>query len=303
MTANRAPESDLRAHVDFADNERAAFTGFRVVRERYEIAPGGIVIASGGIARLHAPIAHPELPQMVAKLETATDAAILKFYETYGALDFLAESSNPDDHFYTWPDGKRTESGDPLPWVRSHARTVRVCLALSEGLTHRRVKELQALTTDPTPGYAVGPTIGTRSAARLLETARIDYCAKHGITLDKPLSVTTRARLLRRCLINPNIAGIHRYVDVSPDGTDRTAFTFRGQIEAVYWHLANIVDGGVVARCKRPGCGGLFTQRHRSQEYCAPRYRQRESPCALWVRQRRLGNPAFMESKKGQRSK
>src|SRR5688572_14569075 len=118
---------DLRGHPDRAENERAMFSGFRAVRERYEIAPGGVVIGGGGIRRWIAAIARPELPQMVAKLETADEPGLLAFYEKYGSLGFMALSLDPADHFYTWPDGKRTMGGDPVDWIRGHARTVQLC--------------------------------------------------------------------------------------------------------------------------------------------------------------------------------
>lgn len=275
---------------DRAENERQLFAGWRAVREHYDMAPGGVVIGKEGIKRWHAPIAHPELPQMVAKLEHADDAAVLAFYETYGSLGYLDECDDPAQHFYTWPDGTRTMSGDPIDWVRAHARTVRVCFELTDAIQRNDKAALERLTTDRAKGYAARGEIGRESAPDLLKRALLLFSDEDGRRVEKA-SLLTRAKIVRAKIINPNIAGIHRFLKVKADGTEQSYFSFSGQIVVVYWHLANLADGGIVGRCKRPGCGAFFIQRHKSQEYCAPRYAQRESPCALWVRQRRLGQP------------
>jgi len=286
--------------LERAENERHLFAGFRAVRERYDIAPGGIVIGAEGVKRWHAPIAHPELPQMVAKLETADDRAMLAFYETYGELGFMDETTDPTQQVYTWPDGRQTTGGDLLAWVRAHARTVRVCFELTDAIQRQHTPTLERLTTSKAWDSAKRGEIVRASAADRLQVPVLHYwLEKHRddirpdfdhIRRKRP-PLLIQARLLRAALINPNIATIHRFLKVQPDGVEQSFFSFGGQIEVVYWHLANLSDGGIVGRCKRPGCGAFFIQRHKSQEYCAPRYAQRESPCALWVRQRRLGQP------------
>jgi len=275
----------MTAADERAENERQLFNGFWPVYEQYGLAPDGFVGASSlRVKRWSAPIAQTELPQMVAKLQTAPDSAILAFCETYGLLGFWeTEWQGVSDLIHALPlvEPRR----DPLAWVRAHARTVRVCLELTDALKRKDKATLERLTTDPTTGYAVRNEIGQESAPDLLTV-------KWPLHLDVDRrSLQTRARWLRAALINPNIRTIHRVVNVRLDGTEQSFFHFHAQIEVVYWHLANVIDGGIVGRCKRPGCGAFFIQRHKSQEYCAPKYAQRESPCALWVRQRRLGQP------------
>jgi hypothetical protein len=214
--------------------------------------------------------------------------AVSNLSHTYGPLDFLSLSSDPEHHFYTWPNGQRTMGGDPLDWIRAHARTVKLCLELTEALQRNSARDIDRLVTAPTRGFAKRGTIEQESVQDLIAIPLPWWKYDRGKAQPNP-SPTTRARILRATLINQNISRIHRFLKVNLDGTEQSFFAFGAQIEAVYWHLANVVDGGIVARCKRPGCGALFIQRHRSQEYCAPRYGQRESPCALWVRQRRLG--------------
>jgi hypothetical protein len=272
-----------KSREDRTESERLMFSGEWAIHEAYDIAPGGVVIGRGDRRAWLAPIEHPELPQMVAKLETADDAGTRTFYETYGSLGFLNLTTDWRVHLHTWPDGTRTMGGDPLWWVRAHARTVRLCLELSEALQRKHTASLERLLADPHRGYAVRDRLERVSAASFL---RLSHRSMRDAEFQK-LSIPLRAQMLRVSLIERNITGIHRSWKVENEWAVHPRFRFAAPIEGVYWHLADVIDGGRVARCKRPGCGAFFIQTHRNQEYCAPRYLQRESPCAIWDRQHR----------------
>jgi hypothetical protein len=92
------------------------------------------------------------------------------------------------------------------------------------------------------------------------------------------------ARLVCRDLINPNIDGIYRGLQ-GHGKNERSFFHFSALIEAAYWQLADIVEGGRVVRCDE--CGALFPQTREGQRYCPPQFRQKESPCAQRARVRR----------------
>jgi hypothetical protein len=94
------------------------------------------------------------------------------------------------------------------------------------------------------------------------------------------------AREWRRQIINANLRGIYRYVSIDDSGKDRSFFGFSAPIEVVYWHLATVIDGGMVKRCEAQGCGGIFVQTDPRQRFCPKRWRQRESSCAMRQRQR-----------------
>jgi hypothetical protein len=286
-------DEDLRGHPDRAETERALFAGFVSVRERYEITPDGVIIGAGGISRWYAPIAHPELPQFVAKLAEADEPAALAFAENYGTLGFTSLTRDIDKAFYTWPNGEKTMGGDPIEWIRSHGKTVSLCLELTEAIQKNSVGDIDRLTErrrlkDDRPTFAI------------FHLAELGDAREYHLHLNPP--AFERARKVRADLINPNIARIHRHLTVDEKGNDRSFFACGSVLEAVYWHLANLAEGGVVRRCVRPSCGALFIQKHRSQEYCAPRWGRGESPCAVWVRQRRLTDPHLQRiTTKGQR--
>jgi hypothetical protein len=283
--AKHGRDEDLQGHPDHAENERALFSRFCAVREHYDIAPGGVLIGWGA-RRWYAPIAHPELPQFVAKLAEADDRGILAFANTYGELGFTSLTRDPKAAFYTWPDGSETMGGDPLDWMRAHGRTVQLCLELTEALRKNSTQDIDRLLHRRPANDR--PTFIFLPVAKLAE---IDT-----LQVELVEDAFARARAVRATVINPNIAHVHRALRMNLDGADQSLFVYRATIEAVYWHLANAAEGGIVARCKRPGCGALFIRRHRSQEYCAPRWNQRESPCALWVRQQRMTPPGRRET-------
>jgi hypothetical protein len=282
---------DLRGHPDRAENERMGFAGFSGVREHYDVAPGGVMIGRGNLTRWYAPITHPELPQMIASLAEADDHAIVAFAETYGELGYAFLTPK----FYTWPDGQRTMGGDPLDWIRAHGRTVRLCLELTEAINANDAAAIDAIPhgDDGTVDRRIeeeklkacrsvinDPILLSAYYTRWM-VAKRDEVLPQTVPLDLP--PFTRARVVRAAIINANMSGVRRRLTVR----DGSVFTYGTMIEVVYWQLADLVVGGIVARCQRPGCGALFIQRHRSQRYCAPKWSQRESPCALWVRQRK----------------
>lgn len=279
---------DFRGHPDRAENERTGFSRFVGVREEYDIAPGGVLIGRGNFARWYAPSAHPELPQFVAKLAEADEAALLAFAKTWGVLGFTGLTRDPIQAMYTWPDGQVTMGGDPLGWMRAHGRTVQLCLQLTEALQKNDAAAIDRLT-----GHSslvdMSVSLPTQPGAAFEELLVAKLATIHPLSVHLNAPAFDRARKVRAGIINPNIAHVRRALLRDDDGGEKSFFVYVAMIEAVYWHLANAAEGGIVMRCKRPGCGALFIQRHRSQEYCAPRGNQRESPCALWVRQRRLG--------------
>jgi hypothetical protein len=94
------------------------------------------------------------------------------------------------------------------------------------------------------------------------------------------------AQHIRNTILNRNVSRIYRYVATDEKGKDRSFFGFHAVIDVVYWHLANLIDGGIVKRCEADRCDGLFIQSDPRQRYCPKRFRQQESPCATRQRQR-----------------
>jgi hypothetical protein len=291
----------ITRHPDLAETDRLGFADdwLSPVYATYRVEPcaaiacartppnfehvGGHVVGSGAIVGRVALMRRPEIVDMVAKLETADEAAIVRFYSTYGALDQPALLMRGIDVI-------PFADGDPVVWIRAHARTVRLCLELTEAIQQADTATLAHLVS-------VAPQLAWGMRERVIQLIPSVDDWDYGLEPGRPdfdwddvtLSPRVQGQRLRATLLNLNKAVLTRRMGVSTKGTEESRFEFRAAIDAVYWHLMNAVEGRTVARCKRPGCGALFVQQHGSQEYCAPRLGQRESPCAQWVRQRRIG--------------
>jgi hypothetical protein len=256
------------------------------VREHYDIAPGGVLIGRGGLTRWYAPMAHPELPQFIAALRHADDRGLVAFAEEYGALGFTSLTADANAAMYTWPDGTTTTGGDPLDWMRAHGRTVQLCLELTEALQRNDAAAIDRLTGCSSL-VDMSLTLPTQPGAVFALLSVAQLATVHQLSVHLNVLPFDRARVMRANIINPNIERVSRRLTVLANGANQSFWRYSSMIEAVYWHLANAAEGGSVIRCKRPGCGALFIQRHRRQEYCAPRFRQRESPCAFSMRNHR----------------
>jgi hypothetical protein len=230
--------------------------------QEYEIRDGALCNTNRAVrTRYFFPVLAKELPERLVKIHEGNEADLLRFAKRYGQLGHDLLVRNEDRRY-----------GDPLPWIWTHVRSVRACMSL-----------IEKIQTDDLDGLQ-------------------DFFAAHK-TLDialrgqiKPLvwgSVTSNFRSVAlwivQNIINPNIAGIHRVIDIGEaNGPYRSFFTHSALIEMVYWHLADAIDGGTVKRCSSAGCGAYFIATDRRQRFCSPDNPKTESPCSIRERVRRF---------------
>lgn len=248
-------------------NRAAGFAGLWYVFESYTVRDG-VLVSEGKIARLSAPAVESSLPGELAKLsvlklrsEKFTDA-LVAFAARYGNLGYSALA----------PFEKRC-GGDPVYWVKAHARTVALALEvivlLREVESARRPEErgrarknlrsyLEQRGLDPRrpPSFAIAVAIADQVRHKLFFTAAL---------LHDPVSA---AHQYLRSLINPNIREVALQLYEAPQGKSQFFFHFRAMIEVVYWHLANALEGGKVRRCAE--CRLPFIATDRRQRFCPP---------------------------------
>lgn len=257
-----------------ADARRAGFSGAWPVDKDYCIRDGLIVPQPhpdpkvNTLSRLYAPTTHSELPNVLAKLHAGAEEDVLRFVGSYGLLGFFEIASQ----------GAKEPSryGDPLPWVRQHAKTVRLIMNLWRLLQNEDElglqAELAALGTPPIVRFAAGEKI-IRSTFML------------GAECPEPWPFAL-ARLIVRSIINRNLAGIGPVL--SEIRTElQLGFSFRSLLDVIYYQLAKAVTGGQMQRCAAKDCGGLFIQQDPRQRFC-PLWLgvKGESLCSLRERQR-----------------
>ncbi len=245
------------------------FTTLWMVFGGYEVTGGVLRRSRDDVVAAYAPIRRRELPGELAKLTRGDEAAVICFAERYGQLGYDQLVGSDE-----------ARGGDPVDWVWTHAETIRICLHLTELLQEDLVEEVEPYLRSVAPPkeerqrvQLLPSSLVIKFAAKgRVDTLEIAYEEKNGASL---------ARLVYRDLINPNIDGIHR--GLQGHGKDeRSFFHFSALIEAAYWQLADIVEGGRVVRCEE--CGALFPQTRKGQRYCPPQFRQTESPCAQRAR-------------------
>ncbi len=282
------PESP---HPEAVENRRQGAQVLYGVRERYAIEripldrgdryEQDVLIGSGRICRWYAPFVHHEIPGELAKLRAADPSVVVDFAQSYGDLGFALLWQPDLAQIHERMERKEPlEFGDPLYWIDAHATGVSLCLAITHALGRKtRAATLRRLLSD-------FDQVGYGAAHRVTRLDVGDAERLYSTMLRRAPTADELARFIRRQIINSNILGIHRYVGTDETGKERTFFKFVAPINVVYWHLANIIDGGIVKKCAAEGCGGMFIQTDPRQRYCPRRWRQRESSCAMRQRQR-----------------
>jgi hypothetical protein len=233
----------------------------------YRIEDGILWEERNSFARGYKPLKEFELPSALARI-TAEDPSerldLVSFASEFGLLGY--------NHLVP-PEERKREFGDPIHWIHAHSATVRFCIKfiglLEEGD--------DAATEDE-----------FKHEKRWIGAERhefIDWCIEsdqRDLKTEPHLRNTTSAiHVLRQRLsfiITGNIAGVTRSLLLSRSGTVSSLLTFRAMIEAVYWQLANRLEGGGVRRCL--SCGGFFLSRDKRQQYCPPHPGSTRSRCS-----------------------
>ncbi len=220
--------------------------------ERYVVMKG-ILIPKGKIVpgSLYAPSVDPSIPGEFAKVHYGK-LTIEDFASMFGLLGY--------SHLVAVQD---RVGGDPVRWIRAHARTVATLLELI-GLLEEENESLlkEYLCELPTGPHGYAGVIRNQ-----------EFYA----TVNWPKFPAATAIGLANTFLNPNIAGIRRQV-FEVRGHARSYFTFRAMIEAIYWQLADKLENGGIRRCEE--CKRFFVARDKRQRYCPPPDGLKRSRCA-----------------------
>lgn len=220
--------------------------------ERYVVMKG-ILIPKGKIVpgSLYAPSVDPSIPGELAKVHYG-ELTIEEFAGMFGQLGY--------SHLVSL---EKRVGGDPVRWIRAHARTVAILLDLI-GLLE---EESESLLKEYLDEFPAGP-YGYAGVIR-----------NQGIyaTVNWPRHPAATAIEVANMFLNPNIEGIRRKV-FEVRGRARSYFTFRAMIQAIYWQLADKLENGGIRRCE--DCKRFFVARDKRQRYCPPPDGLKRSRCA-----------------------
>ena len=250
--------------------ERSRINQFSAVDRRTPLPPGTERLAvwgSGSPPRnVIFPMAHPNLPFELAKIEFGDSQAVLEFVHRWGTLGF--------DRLI---DLNMVASFDPLWFVWWHARTIKDVLDIYTALQSGDVDAITAAVTAAAQPEESSIDVGVMDAMGYHVSGRHVGSTASDFTLP----VEEQGLGLIRSFVSGNIAEIHPSVglqnsDVFPYETSpsplkrlNVTFTFTALIQAIWWHLADFVHAdGEVARCRE--CGKHFQRTHKRQQFCPP---------------------------------
>ena len=202
--------------------EQQGFVGLTGVRERYGVAEDGLVLGAGGIDRWYTPIAHRELPEVVATLREASEAEIVRFARTYGGMGYESIVRDPEKATHRRADGTREAGGDPVWWLRGHGWSAHMCLEISDAV-ERKDARLATEVLHNAGQLERGIMQGAeRVHVTLIGQQRDDSSP---FVIDAPLE---QARDLRRQIINANIADVSRAIYPLTGGAGAVLFQVSG---------------------------------------------------------------------------
>ena len=250
--------------------ERSRINQFSAVDRRTPLPPGTERLAvwgSGSPPRnVIFPMAHPNLPFELAKIEFGDSQAVLEFVHRWGTLGF--------DRLI---DLNMVASFDPLWFVWWHARTIKDVLDIYTALQSGDVDAITAAVTAAAQPEESSIDVGVMDAMGYHVSGRHVGSTASDFTLP----VEEQGLGLIRSFVSGNIAEIHPSVglqnsDVFPYETSpsplkrlNVTFTFTALIQAIWWHLADFVHAdGEVGRCQE--CGKHFPRTHKRQRFCPP---------------------------------
>ena len=249
--------------------EKCRICYFAQIDPRAPLPPGkeNQAVWSRGWSTPHAilPMGYANLPFELAKVEFGDDQSVLEFVSGWGTLGF--DTLIHED---------ASARFDPLWFIWWHARTVKDVLnlyaALQDGDDDSISREVKAITQprESEIHQVESPTGYHIEGTQVVPT-----------TLDLGEPIEEQALELIRSFVTGNIANVNpviyiHYPDVAPFSESgsplvRLNFTvkFGVLIEAVWWHLANLVFNiGEIGRCE--DCGSYFERTPRNSQFCLP---------------------------------
>lgn len=269
-------------------NESSGFLSTWPVHKNHVISRG-VLIAEGPVEYEYQAIERVELPNVIAKLNTDDEDAIIEFASTYGLFGYSATLGD-DDRSQWGPDNK-----EPLWWIKQHVETVSLVLEMAECLVEADVEKrsekaaaiYEAHLTDNLSEFGIGGN-GER-------TPVFSFAARGKRSLfanPTPVSAGLEWVSYATCeILSHNLQGVVRQ-PMRNGYKVKSGFCFEALIDAVYWQIQNGIDGGSLKLCDE--CKKPFIATHGRQKFCPPRYiykgHEQESTCAIAHRQRKYRN-------------
>lgn len=257
------------------------------------------VVAEGQFIRWYNPMEARELPSEVYRLSYGDKKAVLEFVSRYG---LLGRTELINASIFLGPDADPVlDNTEPLEWIWAHAHNVRLVMDGLRVLSTRDEREaasyLHRLALPQPALFDVFPPDQVEEVIRAHSPEGVKiYGAIVGIrehveprqwrypdVMQIP-AVEVVGHIVGD-ILNENLALASRQVFFDPASHSiKSAFQYHALIQYVYQQLLETAEGGRIAECDE--CHALFIQTDGRQRFCPPRFKEKESRCALRYRQR-----------------
>lgn len=230
---------------------------------------------------------------MIAKLAAADEAGILRFAHQWGLMGYNRLRDDklflPGLYYSVSADEERDDHspGDPIDWIKHHARNLALCLSIVEVLPGGDSKEIAHVIRsyrESVPNWW-----GRENIFRTMPFYYGDPPEFHGF--DRALSErpVEMARQTLTYIVSGHIRGITPYLSLESDdyGAFGVRFRFTAMIELAYLRVARLIqERSQMDRCEE--CGAIFKKNHGLQRFCPPGQFESESRCSYRHRYKKL---------------
>ena len=214
------------------------------------------------------PLYTPQLVTAIGRLYGADDDSVLDFARRWGHLGWSRVNGDGESDLHP---------GDPLWWIRSHARGIALCLDVIYLDRQRDWASLPKVLDKYSSGTPAAIAYGTGEGAT-------ELCLQD---LTSPRVV---AHKVLTTIITENLRGIDPVLDSVERVVGAPTFSLscraESPIQAAYWPLAQLALGNLeLARCEE--CGDYFVRTDARESFCPPSKRGVEA-LLLFAKGRRL---------------
>ena len=256
----------------------------------------GRLIVVPAVARLYDPFDRKELPGEIAKLKPGDPDGLREFVLRYGTFGYApvvnaVEEYKPDPELLF-------DLSEPLDWIWAHANGIRLVMEgiriLHERDEGKAVKYLACLlhpdldlaeSTLENEVYGAVPQGEDMAVYEAPIGLREATLAQRWILRAPQVRPLATVGEIVGGILTANLALNRREVYYDAEtGSIRSTFVYDAMIQAVYQQLLETAEGGRVEECDE--CHALFIQTDGRQHFCPPRFKEKESRCALRYRQR-----------------
>lgn len=263
--------------------------------EDYAINDNDVLVPRGKRIGSYSPFLRTELPTEIYKLRERDNKSLLDFARRYGTFGFYGARRAADiyeplskvDMMQIPEEAGPTDEADPLYWIWAHVHGVQLILDAVALLREKDEDGARRFLRRLQPSSSVGKTTDPKFGRLAAMVGKLDTWEVLEVHYPLDAHPLLPVAKVAHELLQKNLRGIIRQPRFNPKTYQlESRFCCLSMIQAAYWHLINMAEGGNLLLCA--ACQTPFLQTDKRQRFCPPRYMEKESRCAGRARQQKL---------------